>query len=522
VHGRRLALVVSLLVLLAFAPEASGQAQLTPVADFDGAMYLTAPPGDSRRLFVVEQDGYIRVVRDGVKLGTPFLDIDSDVDGGGEEGLLSMAFAPDYATSRKFYVYYTGNDGNNHVEEFEQSATDPDLADKTTRRQVLELVHTPNSNHNGGQLQFGPDGYLYVGTGDGGDGDDPPNNAQTLTGDPFDNNDDNPLLGKLLRIDPRQAATEAYTIPADNPYAGSPGGARAEIWSYGLRNPWRFSFDRATGDLWIGDVGQGAQEEIDFASRASGPGKDFNWGWRCWEGTRKNTDVPACDPPNDVFPVLVQPRATGFRAIVGGYVIRDPSLGSLTGRYVYGDNSVSALRSFHPADPAGTDAPTGHSVPGLTSFGEDASGRTYAVSFGRVFRFDPVPGGPGGGNGGPGGDAADTTPPGVTLSRKRRQPILRQRGVILAMTCSEACSASATGWISFAGAARVFKLHPVRRSLATDVRARVKLRLRRKAVRPLRRALRRGQTVRSRVRVLAVDPAGNAGVVKRRVSWRRP
>jgi hypothetical protein len=499
-------------VLAACAADASAQVRLTQVGSFDSAMYVTSPPGDSRRLFVVEQGGAIRVVRDGVKLDTPFLDIDPLVMSGGEQGLLSMAFAPDYATSRKFYVYYTGNDGNNHVAEYLRSATDLDRADPASQRPVIDFAHPTFSNHNGGQLQFGPDGNLYIGTGDGGSGNDPPNNAQNR----------NSLLGKLLRIDP--SVPVGYAIPPGNPFVGD-AGARPEVWAYGLRNPWRFSFDRQTGDLTIGDVGQHAREEVDFSPGSSGRGE--NYGWRCWEGTQKNTNItPQCDPDDDVFPVLEQPTTGTFCAIVGGYVVRDPALTGLTGRYIYGDNCEEALRSAVLATPtASDDRPTGHSVSGLTSFGEDACGRLYAVAFNAVRRFDGTP--PSDCNlpdpypAAQPPPAADTTPPEVLVSRRRVQRILRQRGVVVGVACNEPCTVVAGGTISVPGAARVFRLRRATRTLAAGARARIKVRITKRTRRALRRALARRRRVRARVTVRATDANNNARSVRKTVRARR-
>jgi Glucose / Sorbosone dehydrogenase len=525
VHGRRylVSIAVALVLASCAAGDAPAQVRLTEVGSFASAMYVTSPPGDSRRLFVVEQGGTIQIVRDGVKLDAPFLDIDPLVMSGGEQGLLSMAFAPDYATSRKFYVYYTGNDGNNHVAEFLRSATDLDRADPATARGVLSFAHPTFSNHNGGQLQFGPDGYLYIGTGDGGSGNDPPNNAQ---------NKDS-LLGKLLRIDP--SVPVGYAIPPGNPFVGVTG-ARPEVWSYGLRNPWRFSFDRQTADLTIGDVGQNAREEVDFSPAGAGRGAGVNYGWRCWEGTQKNTNItPQCDPPDDVFPVLEQPTTGSFCAIVGGYVVRDPALTGLTGRYIYGDNCEAALRSAVLSTPtASDDRPTGHSVSGLTSFGEDACGRLYAVSFSAVRRFDgtppsdcnlPDPYPAGSGQPSPPspdpGPTVDTLAPEVVVSRRRVQRILRQRGVVIGVACNEACTVVAGGTISVPGAARVFRLRRATRTLAAGVRARIKVRITNRTRRPLRRALIRGRRVRARVNVRATDLAGNARSNRKTVRARR-
>jgi glucose/arabinose dehydrogenase len=349
--------------------------KLVKVGTFAQPLFVTAPPRDRRRLFVVEQDGRIVVVRGGRQLPTPFLDIRSQVTSGGEQGLLGLAFAPDYAASGLFYVYYTGRDTKEHLVEFHRRSDD--VADPATGRTVF--VHDdPEPNHNGGMLAFGPDGHLYVGTGDGGGGNDQHGargNAQNL-GSP---------LGKILRIDPRAKGGQPFSVPSDNPFAGR-AGARPEIYAYGLRNPWRFSFDRARGDLTIGDVGQDAVEEIDFARRGRARGRNF--GWRPFEGNKKLFDEPA---PGAVRPVITKTHADGWCSITGGYVVRDKAVPGLYGRYVYGDYCKGQLRSARlsaghaSGDQAIPGLPT---VQGLDSFGEDAVGRVYVVSqAGPVYRF---------------------------------------------------------------------------------------------------------------------------------------
>ncbi len=322
-------------------------------------------------------------MRGGATLPTPFLDITSLVSAGGERGLLSLAFSPDYSASGRFYVYYTARNpsGAVTIDEFHVSG-DADVANAGSRRNVLSIAH-PRSNHNGGQLQFGPDGYLYIGTGDGGGGGDPDRAGQRL----------DTLLGKLLRIDPRPGPGGVpYTVPAGNPFAGQ-AGARPEIWSYGLRNPWRFSFDRQTGDLTIADVGQNQWEEIDLAPAATGDGRGWNFGWSCWEGRHTyeaNAGNPECSPlpANHVPPVSEYPHSRGC-SISGGYVVRDQTLPALAGRYVYGDYCDSPLWSTRLQTPdAQDDRRLGLSLASLTSFGEDACGRVYAVSqSGPVYRL---------------------------------------------------------------------------------------------------------------------------------------
>ncbi len=354
--------------------------RLVKVGSFDAPVFATGAPGQGTRLFVVEKAGRISVLSNGHKLAAPFLDISRQVGSIGEEqGLLSMAFAPDYASSGLFYVYYTDHAGDIHVDQLRRSATNPDVADPGSARGVLSIEHHLYPNHNGGQLQFGPDGYLYLGVGDGGSEDDPLGNGQNT----------DVLLGKLLRIAPKPGG--GYAIPAGNPFVGQ-AGKRAEIWAYGLRNPWRFSFDRKTGSLIVGDVGQDQQEEIDFAPRGGGAGA--NYGWSVFEGDRRNRPGTA---PRAVFPVLVARHSDGYCAIIGGYVVRDTALGDLYGRYLYGDlchPEIQAVTLSKGRGRARGNRGTGLSVNDLSSFGEDAAGQIYAVSLdGPVYRLAP------GGNG---------------------------------------------------------------------------------------------------------------------------
>ena len=354
---------------------AANGVRLASVGRFDSPLYVTAPPADRRRIFVVEQDGRIRIVRNGRKLSRPFLDLRSKVTAGGEQGLLSLAFAPDYRSSRRFYVNYTDEQGLQRVVEYRRAKSSADRALRGSARLVLKYDDL-EPNHNGGQLAFGPDRLLYIGTGDGGGGNDDHGergNAQNLAN----------LLGKILRIDPRSSSGRRYSVPGDNPFVGRDGAD--EIYSYGLRNPWRFSFDRATGDLTIGDVGQNAREEINFASRDKAVG--VNYGWRPFEGTRRNFDENA---PGHVPPVLELSHGDGNCSVTGGYVVRDKTLPALAGRYVYGDFCKGQLRSakLSPGT-ARDDRSLGLSiVKGLSSFGEDARGRVYVVSLeGAVYRL---------------------------------------------------------------------------------------------------------------------------------------
>ena len=316
------------------------------------------------------------VLRNGRRLDTPFLDIRDQVTAGGEQGLLSLAFAPDYADSGRFYVYFTDRSGDQRIVEYRRRSAD--RADAGSARLVLRMADS-ESNHNGGLLLFGPDGLLYVGTGDGGGGGDrhgSRGNAQNLGS----------LLGKILRIDPRPGGGRPYTVPDSNPFTGR-SGARGEVYSYGLRNPWRFSFDRRTGDLSIGDVGQNAWEEISFVRR--GRGRGANFGWRPFEGRSRYT--PGESAPGHVRPVIVRSHDAGNCSITGGVVVRDRRLAGLRGRYVFGDYCKQRVVSarLSPGRARGVRR-TRLRVSSVSSFGEDARGRVYVVSLeGPVYRIDP-------------------------------------------------------------------------------------------------------------------------------------
>ncbi|MGH2979874.1 MAG: PQQ-dependent sugar dehydrogenase [Solirubrobacterales bacterium] len=346
--------------------------RLQRVGTFRDPLYVTAPPGDRRRVFIVEQSGRIVLLLGGKRVRRPFLNLSGEVTAGGEQGLLSMAFAPDYRRSGRFYVYFTDRNGDQRVQEFRRSSGSPNRADKSTRRQLL-LMADPYPNHNGGLLLFGPDGLLYIGTGDGGSAGDPENRAQNLDS----------LLGKILRIDPRAAGSSPYRSPNSNPFVGR--GGRNEIYAYGLRNPWRFSFDRRNGNLYIGDVGQNAVEEIDFARRGGARGR--NYGWSCFEGRRRFEESRNC--PGASPPVHTYGRSGGECSVTGGVVVRDPALPALAGRYVYGDYCAGRIRSLRVRRGRATgDRAHNLRVAELSSFGEDARGRVYATSLnGPVYRL---------------------------------------------------------------------------------------------------------------------------------------
>jgi len=357
--------------------DGNGGVTLTKLGDFSEPLYITQPRGESADLFVVQRGGQIRVIHNGKVLPQPFLDVGNLITTAGQEqGLLSMAFAPDYAKSGRFYVDYTDTDGDTRVVEYRRSAGDPLRADPGSAREVLG-VNQPFENHNGGLVLFGPDGHLYIGLGDGGSAGDPQRNGQNL----------GTLLGKILRIDPRPQGGKPYGIPKGNPFVGR-AGARPEIFEYGLRNPWRFSFDPANDAELIGDVGQDNFEEVDYLPRGRQAG--VNLGWSAFEAfARYNKDQSA---PGAILPIFAYgTHSDGNCSITGGYVVRDPGLRSLYGRYLYGDFCAGELRSFIPSLPkAEDDKALGLTVPSLSSFGEDSTGHVYATSLeGPVYRLDP-------------------------------------------------------------------------------------------------------------------------------------
>jgi hypothetical protein len=368
------AMVVALAVVLALVgSRASGRAPhlaLRDVGTFDAPIYVTHAPGAPGFLYVVEQSGRIRVVDHGTVRTQAFLNISGRVAYGGEQGFLSMAFDPRYKQNHLLYVDYTNADGNLEVDEFH--ATSNVSANPNSHRTVLVVPHPGESNHNGGQLQFGPDGNLYISTGDGGGGGDNHDNARHL----------DVLLGKILRINPHKQGARPYTVPQSNPYVGRTG--RDEIFSYGLRNPFRFSFDSANGNLVIGDVGQGTWEEIDYATRARAKASYF--GWPTWEGyERFSTRIdPHRNHRPPIFPIIVKdhdPSGDGYCAIIGGYVVHNPNLSLLNGRYVYSDNCNGDIRSLMPTTPRATDdSNAGLSVASPTSFGVGGAGQLYVTS----------------------------------------------------------------------------------------------------------------------------------------------
>jgi glucose/arabinose dehydrogenase len=334
-------------------------------------LYLTAPAGDPR-LFIVTQNGTIRIVQNGQLLTTPFLDVAAKITSGGERGLLSVAFDPAYATNGFLYVNYTDRSGHTVVERYRVSS-DANRADPASAKQIL-FIQQPFANHNGGHQVFGPDGMLYIAMGDGGSGGDPQNHGQNR----------NSLLGKLLRIDPNRG--DPYAIPSDNPFVGQTG-ARGEIWAYGLRNPWRIWFDRTGGQLYVADVGQNQIEEINVVAATAKP---VNYGWRIMEGAQCFNPSSGCDRTGLTLPVLTYTHASGGCSVTGGIVYRGTRIPELRGHYFYSDYCAGFVKSFRFANGQAADEKTWDvgDVGDVLSFGEDAAGEMYLLSAnGRVYRF---------------------------------------------------------------------------------------------------------------------------------------
>jgi hypothetical protein len=451
----RAALLAVALLLVAAAP-ASAAPELVKLGDFTDPVHVASPPGDPR-VFVVEQAGTIDIVGGGT-----FLDISGNVQTSLEQGLLSMAFSPDYATSGRFFVFLTSRpNGNVEVLEYRRSATDPNRADPNTRRELFTTPHAAD-NHNGGQLQIGPDGALYASIGD---------NAVEANAQ----NSSNPF-GKIHRIDPNTRATQ--------------------IWSLGLRNPWRFSFDRGSGDIVIGDVGGSAFEEINW-SRAPNAGQGVNYGWPCNEGP---DGADSCGQRATLF----HPNGP-FCAIVGGYVVRDPGLPTLNGRYLYGDNCNRRLYSATLGQGGGSE--TNLEVAELSSFGEDSCGHIYVAARGADAVYRLQDGAPSAcPTAGPGGDTAAPA-----LNVRILRPALKRRLLRFAVRCNEACRVSVASRLR-----RVRSFRPRQRSVAANTRRVVRVKLTRRIARKLRRTVRRRGFVRVVVTVRATDAAGNQRAVTKR------
>jgi hypothetical protein len=481
---------------------------------------------------VVLRDGDIRVVKNGATLAQPFLsipDVDSPSDPhGSEAGLLSMAFAPSYRTSGRFYVFMVRDDANPadppqgpiEIREYTRSAANPEVADPATKRTVLEIEHAASPRHYGGTLQFGPDGLLYASIGDGGTGGDTAGNPSSQ-------------LGKLLRLDPRRLGSAPYRVPASNPYASGIGGDPL-VYSLGLRNPFRFSFDRQNGDLTIGDVGQSDFEEVDFApSPGRGSGTDF--GWNSCEGFMEypGGTVPCTTGTRPVYAYENPP--TGCAAVTGGVVVRDPGLPDLAGKYVFGDFCTTYVKSIDLAIPAATNETT---LPvlagGVTAFGEDACGRVHLVLLesGQVQRLEddaapgtcdlqvtylpPVP------------DPEGASPPPVQarpavpklaflLAGSLRQRPLRSGNVGVRVRCDRACSARTIGLLSLKLKGKRIRLREALGRLGAAGTLTLRLRVPAKARRSLRRALLSRRSVRAALTVRVRDAAGTLSLRQRTV-----
>ncbi len=468
---------LAILLLLALAAPAQAAPALSKLGDFTEPTYATSPPGDAARVFVTERAGVVRIAGQ----AAPFLDLRSITQTDyTERGLLSVAFAPDYATSGRFYVYLTAApDGQIQVREYRRSAADPNVADPNSGRLLLAIAHPDAQNHNGGQLQFGPDGKLWLGTGDGGGADNQFGHSQ----DPAS------LLGKLIRLDPAQPAPE--------------------VMARGLRNPWRFSF-APDGRIVIGDVGQNTTEEVDVGLAA-------NYGWPCKEGKAAYKTDPGCDGVATADPVLERPHSAGVCSITGGYVVRDPGLPTLLGRYLYGDYCAPALRSADLANPA-SDAPVGVDVAQLSSFGEDACGRILAVSLaGPVYRLvdgapSPCASAPPAATPAP----VDTHACKVSLKVGGLRSVVRRHRVTATLRSDEPCRATLRARI-----AGVASFRAASRSLRAGQATTLTLRLTARGTRAVRRALRRHRFLRATFTLEAIDATKNIRAVTRHARVRR-
>jgi glucose/arabinose dehydrogenase len=366
--------IVALALLAWFGASTAHAVRLVPVitSGLSSPLFVTVAHDGTHRLYIVERGGIVRVAQPGASTSTVFLAVAASIVSGNEQGLLGLAFHPAYAGNGRFFVYYTrAGDGALVIAEHQRSAN-PNLA-QPEGRVLLTIAHPRQSNHNGGMLAFGPDGFLYIGVGDGGASNDPPNNAQSRDA----------LLGKILRIDVDRADAAAgtpYASPADNPFAGDAG--RDEIFATGMRNPWRFSFDRSNGALWVADVGQDAREEVDAPLQRGG-----NYGWRVYEGTRcTNSDPALCIPANYIAPLFEYDHAGGRCSITGGYVYRGTRGTLAPGTYVYGDFCTGEILGWDGS----SQSVLIDTALSLVSFGEDERGELYAVDLrGGVYRLTP-------------------------------------------------------------------------------------------------------------------------------------
>ena len=345
------------------------------VSDLERPVDIASPPDDDR-LFVLEQPGRIRIIRDGNVLPEPFLDITSRVgSSGNEQGLLGIAFHPDYASNGHFYINFTDTGGDTRIERYRVSADNPDRADAGSAYLIIGYEQ-PHRNHNGGQLLFGPDGMLYIPTGDGGSGGDPDGHGQNLES----------LLGKMLRID--VDGGDPYAIPRDNPFVGR-SDVRPEIWAYGLRNPWRVAFDAPDNLLYIADVGQNAYEEVSVVEADEG---GLNFGWNIMEGSHCFEPRILCSRDGLVLPVIEYPRSQGI-SITGGYVYRGEAIPELRGRYLYADFGQSWIRALRYQGAGAVDDSELEmdGVNQITTFGVDRHGEMYVATLtGTIYKFVPA------------------------------------------------------------------------------------------------------------------------------------
>ncbi len=365
------------------APSASSITLTKVAGGLSKPVFITSARDGTGRLFIVEKTGTVRILSHGTVLSTPLINLSGSVSQGSEQGLLGLAFHPRFKTNRKFYVDYTNRGGTTVIREYRVSATNPNRVQKGSGRTILKIAQ-PYSNHNGGMIAFGPDGYLYIGTGDGGSGGDPGNRAQRK----------DTLLGKMLRINVNGTTSRHnYKVPRSNPYVGRKG--RNEIWQRGVRNPWRFSFDRANGNLWIGDVGQNRYEEVDRARRTStGAGRGVNWGWHVMEGFHCYQPATGCNKTGKKRPLLNYSHATNGRcAVTGGYVYRGKAIPALRGWYVFGDYCSGEIFTVPASASSRPSKVRLHGTGGglISSFGENGRGELFVVYLGgSIYRMDPA------------------------------------------------------------------------------------------------------------------------------------
>ena len=496
------ALLAAARLALALPAGASAAPTLEPVGSFSQPIHVTGPPGDASRVFVVERGGTVRLIKNGVTQPTPFLTVAGVLATGDEQGLLSIAFPPDYGTSGLFYVYFTSApSGDLTIREYRRSSN-PDVADAASGRPVWSTPHPDAANHNGGQVAFGLDGKLWFATGDGGGSNNEFGHARDLGSQ----------LGKLLRIDPRPGNAGQYGIPADNPFGTA-------VWSYGLRNPFRFSFDRTTGDLWIGDVGQSAREEIDWVRNAEGLGRGTDYEWSCREGF--NAGPTACTPATLHTPPVFDYVQGSPRAVTGGVRVRDPGLPTLLGLYLWADFYAGDIHALFPARPRAAFRTTGLRTPLIASFGEDACGHVYVVSYdGPVYRIQdgalgpcvPVTAPPPG-VGPP--TNPDRSSPKIRVRVARKGRVGRRAQPRILVTVNENARVTINARLAKS------KLKRVRTPLRANRRTTIRLRPRARAIRKINRALRRHKRVTMTVKVVAVDAAGNTGRLTKRLKVRR-